>query len=89
MINYYDRFEWLIRTNMRSANDNLIVERRRQSQVTEPFSSGILYDLQYGDKVVIDSIESLSDTPAGFEKEVFTAITTGIDIVNHDGRRSV
>lgn len=85
-LNYYDRFEWLIRTNMRSANDNLIVERRRQSQVTEPFSSGILYDLQYGDKVVIDSIESLSDTPAGFEKEVFTAITTGIDIVNHDGR---
>ncbi|MBQ7915981.1 MAG: hypothetical protein IJ315_04250 [Firmicutes bacterium] len=27
-LDYYDRFEWLLRTNMRSANDNLIVERR-------------------------------------------------------------
>lgn len=28
-LDYYDRFEWLIRTTMRSANDNLIVERVR------------------------------------------------------------
>ena len=27
-LDYYDRFEWLLRTTMRSANDNLIVERR-------------------------------------------------------------
>ena len=26
-LDYYDRFEWLLRTTMRSANDNLIVER--------------------------------------------------------------
>ena len=26
-LDYYDRFEWLLRTNLRSANDNLIVER--------------------------------------------------------------
>lgn len=28
-LDYYDRFEWLLRTTMRSANDNLIVERSR------------------------------------------------------------
>lgn len=28
-LDYYDRFEWLIRTNMRAGNDNLIVERMR------------------------------------------------------------
>lgn len=26
-LDYYDRFEWLLRTTLRSANDNLIVER--------------------------------------------------------------
>lgn len=31
-LDYYDRFEWLLRTTMRSANDNLIVERKRESQ---------------------------------------------------------
>ena len=38
-LDYYDRFEWLLRTTMRSANDNLIVERRRTSQVVEKFTS--------------------------------------------------
>lgn len=28
-LDYYDRFEWLIRTDMRAGNDNLIVERMR------------------------------------------------------------
>lgn len=28
-LNYYDRFEWLLRTPLRCANDNLIVERYR------------------------------------------------------------
>ena len=28
-LDYYDRFEWLLRTKLRAANDNLIVERRR------------------------------------------------------------
>lgn len=27
-LDYYDRFEWLLRTSMRSANDNLIVEKK-------------------------------------------------------------
>ena len=41
-LDYYDRFEWLLRTTMRSANDNLIVERRRYSQVVEEFTAGRL-----------------------------------------------
>mgnify|MGYP004541207449 len=32
-LDYYDRFEWLLRTTMRAANDNLIVERRRDHKL--------------------------------------------------------
>lgn len=85
-LDYYDRFEWLLRTTMRSANDNLIVERRRTSQVMEQFSSGVLSALQYGDKVIVDSMEAISDTTAGFSDAIFTAITSGIDIINQSGQ---
>lgn len=31
-LDYYDRFEWLLRTNMRCGTDNLIVERADAAQ---------------------------------------------------------
>lgn len=85
-LDYYDRFEWLLRTTMRSAKDNLIVERRRISQVTEQFTSGVLSTLQYGDKVIVDSMEAISDTTAGFSDAIFIAITSGVDIINQSGQ---
>ena len=85
-LDYYDRFEWLLRSTMRSANDNLIVERRRISQVTEQFTSGVLSTLQYGDKVIVDSMEAISDTTAGFSDAIFIAITSGVDIINQSGQ---
>ena len=85
-LDYYDRFELLLRTTMRSANDNLIVERRRTSPVTEQFTSGVLSALQYGDKVIVDSMEVISDTTAGFSDAIFIAITSGVDIINQSGQ---
>ena len=83
-LDYYDRFEWLLRTTMRAANDNLIVERRRESQVVEEFRPGILSGLQYGDKIIVDSLETIADTTAGFEDSIFTAVTNGVDIVSQN-----
>ena len=85
-LDYYDRFEWLLRTTMRSANHNLIVERRRTLPVTEQFTSGVLSALQYGDKVIVDSMEAISDTTAGFSDAIFIAITSGVDIINQSGQ---
>ena len=48
-LDYYDRFEWLLRTSMRAANDNLIVERRRMEETVKQFASGVISGLQYGD----------------------------------------
>lgn len=85
-LDYYDRFEWLLRTTMRSANDNLIVERRRITQTVEKFSSGVLSAMQYGDKIIVDSMEAISETTAGFADGIFTAITNGVDIVSRSGQ---
>ena len=88
-LDYYDRFEWLIRTPMRAANDNLIVERRRTEQVIEKYTTGILSTLQYGDKVIVDSMEAIADTTAGFADEIFTVITNGVDIISESGQMLV
>lgn len=84
-LDYYDRFEWLLRTTMRSANDNLIVERRRETQIVEKFSEGDLSALQYGDKMVVDSLEEVADTTAGFSNTIFTAVTSGVDFIDQSG----
>lgn len=85
-LDYYDRFEWLLRTTMRSANDNLIVERRRVSEIVEEFTTGILPALQYGDKIVVDSMEAIADTAAGFTDRIFTVVTNGVDIITQSGQ---
>lgn len=63
-LSYYDRFEWLIRTDLSAACDNLIVERAREkSRVSKAVDRKNLYSLieegQYGDEIVIDSLEVL------------------------------
>ena len=85
-LDYYDRFEWLLRTTMRAANDNLIVERKRVSKVMEEFSSGMLSVLQYGDKIIVDSMETLADTAAGFTDGIFTIVTNGVDVISRNGQ---
>lgn len=39
-LDYYDRLEWLIRTNLRAAIDNLIVERARDERKKRRFQKG-------------------------------------------------
>jgi len=85
-LDYYDRFEWLIRTTMRAANDNLIVERKRSPQVIEEFTPEMLSGLQYGDKIVVDSMEAIADTAAGFADGIFMIVTNGADVIDQSGQ---
>ena len=85
-LDYYDRFEWLIRTTMRAANDNLIVERKRTEQVIEEVTVGMLSALQYGDKIIVDSMESIANTTAGFTDGIFAIVTNGVDVISQSGQ---
>ena len=85
-LDYYDRFEWLLRTNMRAANDNLIVERRRMQETVEQFASGVVSSLQYGDKVIVESLEAIADTTAGLADGMFGIVTSGVDVITQSGQ---
>ena len=85
-LDYYDRFEWLLRTEMRAANDNLIVERRRLQETAEQFAPDVISELQYGDKVIIDSLEAIADTTAGFADAIFSIVTSGVDVITKSGQ---
>lgn len=63
-LDYYDRLEWLIRTELRAAVDNLIVERAREKVRTTSVSKyddlkKVVTDSQYGDKIIIDGFHVL------------------------------
>ena len=85
-LDYYDRFEWLLRTNMRAANDNLIVERRRMEETVKQFASGVISGLQYGDKVIVESLETIADTTAGLADGMFTIVAGGVDVITQSGQ---
>ena len=85
-LDYYDRFEWLLRTDMRSANDNLIVERRRLQGTVEQFASGVVSSLQYGDKVIVESLETIADTTAGLADGMFSIVAGGVDVITQSGQ---
>ena len=85
-LDYYDRFEWLLRTKMRAANDNLIVERRRIEETVEELVDGVILGLQYGDKLVANSIEAMANSVAGLSEMMFNIVTRGIDVVTENGQ---
>ena len=85
-LDYYDRFEWLLRTNMRAANDNLIVERRRMEETIKQFASGVISGLQYGDKVIVESLETIADTTAGLADGMFSIVASGVDVITQSGQ---
>ena len=84
-LDYYDRFEWLLRTTLRSANDNLIVERKQKNKTVTRFYKDALESLQYGDKIIVDNIIDLGQTLAGYTDAIFYAAIKGIDIESNDG----
>lgn len=88
-LDYYDRFEWLLRTKLRAANDNLIVERRRMQETIREFASDVVSTLQYGDKVVVDSLEAIADTTAGLAENMFNIVVSGVDVVTRTGQTVV
>ena len=84
-LDYYDRFEWLLRTNLRCANDNLIVERRRENSVCVDYNVDCIDSLQYGDSIKVDSIEVFGNNITGFSRRLYDVIIKGIDIVDKEG----
>lgn len=75
-LDYYDRFEWLLRTNKRCGDDNLIVERKRQPKKFDGISNEIdLDNLQCGDKIVINKLSELCTNDADILKSMYRLLS--------------
>ena len=62
-LDYYDRFEWLLRTDMRCSTDNLIVERAEAARtITFESIDSLPSDLQPTDLVTIQGFRSIAKT---------------------------
>ena len=88
-LDYYDRFEWLLRTDMRAGNDRLIVERRRNEKCVVKYGVENIQDLQYGDKVIVDSMETIANTSLGLADTMFSIVARGVDMATQDGKMLV
>lgn len=78
-LDYYDRFEWLIRTELTCGNDNLIVERYREAEQSFPYETEreFVDKLQYGDSVIVPSQKAISPNPAVYTERLLRILGTG------------
>ena len=84
-LTYYDRLEWLIRTSLRAAVDNLIVERARNDireyDVYSPQEAmEVVKTCQRGDKVNIISLEVLGKSSQKMTDMLRQFCYTGIQL---------
>lgn len=85
-LDYYDRFEWLLRTKLRAANDNLIVERRREEGMTCEYTGQAPDMFQYGDTIIVDSFDNLAGNMTDFNDALFFFATNGINVIDRQGK---
>ena len=87
-LDYYDRFEWLLRTNMRCGTDNLIVERAEEARHI-PFEAGksLPDNLQPGDCVAIRSLQSIAATNHQLRKTLLQILRSGAQILDETEAR--
>ncbi len=71
-LDYYDRFEWLLRTDMRCGTDNLIVERQKLLGLSHLNRVNSLPpDLQPTDLVTIQGFQSIAKTSHQLRRSSF------------------
>ena len=80
-LDYYDRFEWLLRTDMRCGTDNLIVERAEVARtITFESINSLPPDLQPADLVSIQGFQSIAKTSRQLRKILLQILRSGAHI---------
>ena len=79
-LDYYDRFEWLLRANVTCGIDNLIVERAMESRRISAAEEEAVENVQPTDVIVIEDFASLASTPVKLKKKMLRILSTGAQI---------
>ncbi len=80
-LDYYDRFEWLLRSGKKCGDDNFIVVRKREPRAFLLTDSDFdLNDLLPGDTVTVSSLSDLPATKPEFAYSLFRLLASGATI---------
>lgn len=77
-LDYYDRFEWLLRTNKRCGDDNFIVVRKREEPTEfKHIDEELVNHLQPGDRVSLENLYDIAESRNQFSSTLFRLIQSG------------
>ena len=80
-LDYYDRFEWLLRSGKRCGDDNLIVSRKRENKEYNDAISDIdLNQIQPGDKVTLNKLHNITAKDPDFIHCIYRLLANGADV---------
>ncbi|MBQ3028231.1 MAG: recombinase family protein [Lachnospiraceae bacterium] len=89
-LDYYDRFEWLLRSEKKCGDDNFIVVRKRESKAFSLSSSDFdLNNLLPGDTVTVSALSDIPATKPEFSYSLFRLLASGATIHLENEQRNL
>lgn len=80
-LDYYDRFEWLLRSEMKCGNDNLIVVRKPNGKRTIEDLDGLdKTGLTPDDVLKIESLSDFESSNTGLVRDMYSVLQSGVKI---------
>ena len=80
-LDYYDRFEWMLRTDRRCGDDNFIVVRKNTSAITYEQPNDKMINLfQHGDIVTLNRLCDISPNRKELSETMFRLYQSGVTI---------
>lgn len=80
-LDYYDRFEWLLRTDKRCGDDNLFVVRKRIEPVEfDCVNDEMMNQIQPGDRIVLANLSDIAAKRSQFASTLFRLMQSGATI---------
>ena len=89
-LDYYDRFEWMLRSGMRCGDDNLISVRKRDAKEFNVSAQTVnMNELLPGDKVIIDELLDVSESGIQPEYNMERLLFSGAEIYIRNQNRKL
>lgn len=80
-LDYYDRFEWLLRTDRTCGDDNLIVERMREEATTfDKADEKTINLVQPGDKITLNRLCDIAPNRKMLSESLFRLLQSGATV---------
>lgn len=80
-LDYYDRFEWLLRTDRHCGDDNFVVERKRDEEcIFKAIDTDTINMVQPGDKIILNRLCDIAPNKKMLSESLFRLLQSGATI---------